>query len=82
VAGEARTSGAVSNSTVESVFELGLRNGAAAGKVSGAGGGGFVMFMVDPGQRRRLVTAMNDGGIVASPVQFTEGSAEAWTANR
>jgi D-glycero-alpha-D-manno-heptose-7-phosphate kinase len=77
-----RTSGAVSNSTVDSVFELGLRNGAAAGKVSGAGGGGFVMFMVDPGQRHRLVTAMNDGGIVASPVQFTEGGAEAWTTSR
>jgi len=48
-----------------SVFELGLRNGAAAGKVSGAGGGGFVMFMADPGQRHRSVTAMNGGGIVA-----------------
>jgi D-glycero-alpha-D-manno-heptose-7-phosphate kinase len=35
-----RTSGAVSNSAVESVFELGLKNGAVAGKVSGAGGEG------------------------------------------
>jgi galactokinase/mevalonate kinase-like predicted kinase len=67
---------------VESVFELGLKNGAVAGKVSGAGGGGFVMFMVNPELRHRLVTAMNDGGIVASPVQFTEGGAEAWTSSR
>jgi len=63
------------------VFELGLRNGAAAGKVSGAGRGGFVMFMADPGQWHRLVTAMNDGGIVA-PGEFTEGGAEAWISSR
>jgi galactokinase/mevalonate kinase-like predicted kinase len=40
------------------------------------------MFMVDPELRHRLVTAMNDHGIVASPVQFTKGGAEAWTSCR
>ena len=77
-----RTSGSVSNSAVDQVFELGLKNGAVAGKVSGAGGGGFVMFMTDPEQRHRLITALNESGVVASPVQFTEGGAEAWTTSR
>jgi len=39
------------------------------------------MFMADPGQWHRLVTAMNDGGIVA-PGEFTEGGAEAWISSR
>jgi D-glycero-alpha-D-manno-heptose-7-phosphate kinase len=77
-----RTSGSVSNSAVEQVFELGVKNGAVAGKVSGAGGGGFVMFMTDPEQRHRLITALNESGVMASPVQFTEGGAEAWTTSR
>src|SRR5262249_41938811 len=73
-----RTSGLVSNFKVEEVFELGLKNGALAGKVSGAGGGGFLMFMADPEQRYRLITALNEIGVSASPVQFTEGGVEAW----
>jgi D-glycero-alpha-D-manno-heptose-7-phosphate kinase len=77
-----RTSALVSNSTVEQIFELGLKNGATAGKVSGAGGGGFLMFMIDPEQRYRLISALNETGVRAYPVQFTEGGAEAWATSR
>jgi D-glycero-alpha-D-manno-heptose-7-phosphate kinase len=77
-----RTSELVSNSAVEQVFELGLKNGAIAGKISGAGGGGFVMFMTDPEQRYRLITALNESGVMASPVQFTDCGAEAWATSR
>lgn len=73
-----RTSKSVSNSKVEEIFQLGLKNGAVAGKVSGAGGGGFMMFMVDPEQRYHLVAALNVNGAVASPIQFTERGVEAW----
>jgi D-glycero-alpha-D-manno-heptose-7-phosphate kinase len=77
-----RTSKSVSNAKVEEIFDLGLKNGAVAGKVSGAGGGGFMMFMTDPELRYRLVTALNECGVAASPVQFTVGGAEAWTISR
>lgn len=77
-----RTSELVSNSAVEQVFELARKNGAVAGKISGAGGGGFLMLMTDPEQRYRLVTALNEAGVHASSVQFTEGGAEAWATSR
>jgi len=77
-----RTAELVSNSTVEQVFELARNNGAVAGKISGAGGGGFLMLMTDPEHRYRLITALNDSGIHASPVQFTQDGAEAWATNR
>jgi D-glycero-alpha-D-manno-heptose-7-phosphate kinase len=77
-----RTSKLVSNARVDEIFELGLKSGAVAGKVSGAGGGGFLMFMTDPEHRYRLVTALNKSGVEATPVQFTEGGAEAWVISR
>ncbi len=40
------------------------------------------MFMTDPERRYRLVTALNEAGALASPVQFTESGAEAWTITR
>jgi D-glycero-alpha-D-manno-heptose-7-phosphate kinase len=77
-----RTSGLVSSSAIERVFELARKNGAVAGKISGAGGGGFLMLMTDPEQRYRLITALNENGVYASSVQFTEGGAEAWATSR
>jgi D-glycero-alpha-D-manno-heptose-7-phosphate kinase len=76
-----RTSRLVSNASIEGVFDLGLKNGAVAGKVSGAGGGGFLMFMTDPEQRHRLVSALNEAGVAAASVQFTEGGVQAWVTN-
>jgi D-glycero-alpha-D-manno-heptose-7-phosphate kinase len=80
--GKRWTSNLISNSAVEEVFEPGLKNGAVAGKVSGAGGGGFLMFMTDPERRYRLVAALNEAGVTASPVHFTNGGAEAWATSR
>jgi D-glycero-alpha-D-manno-heptose-7-phosphate kinase len=77
-----QTSKAVSNSRIDEIFKLGLDNGAVAGKVSGAGGGGFLMFMTDPEQRYRLVSALNAKGTIASSVQFTEGGVESWAICR
>ena len=77
-----RTSALVSNSRIQQVLELGLAHGAVAGKISGAGGGGFLMFMTDPEQRYRLITALNENGVVAAPVQFTENGVEAWATTR
>jgi D-glycero-alpha-D-manno-heptose-7-phosphate kinase len=76
-----KTSALVSNAAVQRAFELGFQNGAIAGKVSGAGGGGYVMFMTNPEQRYRLVTALNDAGLAASPVLFIEEGAQAWATN-
>jgi D-glycero-alpha-D-manno-heptose-7-phosphate kinase len=77
-----KTSKSVSNARVEAIFELGLNNGAVAGKVSGAGGGSFLMFMTDPEHRYRLVSALTEAGAHATPLQFTDGGAQSWAVIR
>jgi len=39
-------------------------------KVSGAGGGGFMMFIVPPNRRYQVVRALNDAGATAGGVHF------------
>jgi D-glycero-alpha-D-manno-heptose-7-phosphate kinase len=46
--------------------------------VSGAGGGGYMMFIVPPEERFRLVTALNEAGALATPVKFTALGCETW----
>lgn len=48
----------VSNSFVDHIYEIALKNGAIGGKILGAGGGGFILFFVRPGDRDSLREAL------------------------
>ena len=65
--------------TIEDIRKIAFANGAIAGKISGAGGGGYIMFLVPPERRVNIVRALNEAGAPSSGVQFTTVGAESWT---
>ncbi|MBN8891742.1 MAG: GHMP kinase [Rhodospirillales bacterium] len=73
-----RTASGISTSRIEELFTVAMDHHALAGKVSGAGGGGFIMFLVPPEHRLRLIGALNAFGAVATAVHFTDQGAESW----
>ena len=42
-----RMSPLISNPLIDELYELAMRNGALGGKVTGAGGGGYILFYCD-----------------------------------
>jgi D-glycero-alpha-D-manno-heptose-7-phosphate kinase len=54
-----RVSDAISNSEINKIYNIALENGAYSGKVSGAGGGGFMFFLVDPLKKLHLINTLN-----------------------
>jgi D-glycero-alpha-D-manno-heptose-7-phosphate kinase len=74
-----QTASAVTNSAVDHMLEVALESGAWAGKVSGAGGGGFIMLLVDPERRFGLIRKLNEQGGEASAVKLNFEGAEAWS---
>jgi D-glycero-alpha-D-manno-heptose-7-phosphate kinase len=56
-----RRSGGMSNPKIDDWYELAMRNGAVGGKLVGAGGGGFMMFMAH--DRNKLRHAMAHAGL-------------------
>jgi D-glycero-alpha-D-manno-heptose-7-phosphate kinase len=44
----------VSNSKLDEIYEAGLAAGAIGGKLLGAGGGGFMVFLVEPDKREQV----------------------------
>lgn len=56
-----RRSGGMSNPKIDKWYELGMKNGAVGGKLVGAGGGGFLMFMAN--DRNKLRHAMAAAGL-------------------
>jgi D-glycero-alpha-D-manno-heptose-7-phosphate kinase len=56
-----RRSGGMSNPKIDEWYELGMKNGAVGGKLVGAGGGGFLMFMAH--DRNKLRKVMVSAGL-------------------
>lgn len=75
-----KTASIITNTVLEEIISRALHNGAEAVKVSGAGGGGFVLLYCKPVNRQRLMNAMDDykSGKVY-PVKFTKYGVESWT---
>jgi D-glycero-alpha-D-manno-heptose-7-phosphate kinase len=53
---------------IDRIYGAGIRAGAKGGKLLGAGGGGFIMFMVEPEDQPKVAHAM--GGLLHVPVRF------------
>ena len=49
----------VSTSTIDEIYQAGLDAGAVGGKLLGAGGGGFIAFLVPKGKRRQVREALS-----------------------
>ena len=73
-----KMAGAITNPVIQEAFDAAMAAGAVAGKVSGAGGGGFIMLMVPPVRKMAVVRALEGLPGKVVPFQFTERGAHAW----
>lgn len=69
---------AVSNTRIDAIYDAAIQAGAFAGKVSGAGGGGFMMFLVPPADRPAVLARLTEFGGMVSPCQFEKNGSTAW----
>lgn len=65
------TGGAVSTNSIDGLYEKGMAAGALGGKLLGAGGGGFLVFYVQPEKQEAVREAMKD--LIYIPFQFENG---------
>jgi D-glycero-alpha-D-manno-heptose-7-phosphate kinase len=68
----------ITNPIIDKAMEVALTHGAKAGKVSGAGGGGFIMFIVDPIRKKEVIEALSKLEGYTIPFSFTDGGAHGW----
>ena len=66
-----QTGAAVTTDSIDSLYSKGIRAGALGGKLLGAGGGGFLIFYVQPEYRESVMGAMSD--LLNIPFQFENG---------
>ena len=72
------TAEGISNSEIDRILELAAANGAISGKVSGAGGGGFVFLMTDPFWRQKVIQVLAEQPGRLFPCIFSAEGAQSW----
>jgi D-glycero-alpha-D-manno-heptose-7-phosphate kinase len=73
-----RSARAVSNQHIDDIYDAAIDAGACAGKVSGAGGGGFMMFFVPPDKRMNVTRILAGFSGQVSNCHFTNDGAQSW----
>ena len=68
----------ISNPEIDAVYDAAIAAGALAGKISGAGGGGFMMFFVPPEHRMRVLRELKRFPGEVMNFHFTGVGAQGW----
>jgi D-glycero-alpha-D-manno-heptose-7-phosphate kinase len=69
----------ISNPLMEEIYETAKQNGATGGKISGAGGGGFMIFYCPGTTKFKVIKSLERFGGIHKNYAFTEHGLKTWT---
>jgi D-glycero-alpha-D-manno-heptose-7-phosphate kinase len=69
----------ISNSLMEEMYEEAKKGGATGGKISGAGGGGFMIFYCPANTKYKVIKSLERFGGYHKNYQFVEHGLTTWT---
>ncbi len=69
-----QTGGAITTDSIDELYEKGIAAGALGGKLLGAGGGGFLLFYVQPEKKNLVKETMRD--LLYVPFRFEDGGTQ------
>lgn len=76
-----RMAKSITTAGIEQVAMLAMGSGAKALKISGAGGGGFMMIFTEPTERHQVIDALKNTGGAFHNFRFTRAGVETWKVN-
>ena len=77
-----QSSNSISNDKINKLYDKIMAAGAMAGKISGAGGGGFIMFLTRPSRRMEILRILEKESGQVYPCHFVEEGSRSWTINK
>ena len=68
----------VSNKEINNLYEVALDNGAIGGKITGAGGGGFMYLFCDFDKKHKVIESIKELGAEISDFSFEFKGLQSW----
>ena len=72
----------ISNQTLEDIYDAAIHAGASGGKISGAGGGGFIFFYCPGTSRFNVIKALREKGLTLQRYSFQKIGLDTWTSQQ
>ncbi len=69
----------ISNASIDAIYEMALQSGATGGKISGAGGGGFMIFYAPYIHKYKLIKSLSEIGGTVMNYSLTNTGLITWT---
>ena len=73
-----RMSPRISNDHIADLYKAAKANGAIGGKITGAGGGGYMLLYCDGESRHRVAHALTERGAVVEDIAFEPRGMQTW----
>ncbi len=73
-----KTAEGVSNPAIDGIYEAAMKGGATGGKISGAGGGGYMMFYCPGNTKFKVMDSLQKFGGEFKKYQFTQTGLTSW----
>lgn len=68
----------ISNKQIDAIYNSAIKAGATGGKISGAGGGGFMFYYCPGNTRYKVISELQKFGGLIQPFQFTKNGLNSW----
>jgi D-glycero-alpha-D-manno-heptose-7-phosphate kinase len=75
-----RMSPLITNPRIDELYDLALQKGALGGKITGAGGGGYILLFCDFTKKHRVIEALEFAGANVTEFTFSHRGIMTWTA--
>ncbi len=69
----------ISNEWIDDIYQTAIKSGALGGKISGAGGGGFMIFYCPDNTRYKVIDALQKFGGVSHRYEFATTGMTSWS---
>ena len=71
----------ISSPQLENIYKVAITAGAIGGKISGAGGGGFMIFYCPNNTKFAVIDTLNEIGVIHQLYTFQNNGLETWTSH-
>ena len=75
-----RMSPLITNARIDELYDLARRKGALGGKITGAGGGGYILLFCDFAKKHHVIEALELAGADVTEFTFSHKGMMTWTA--
>jgi D-glycero-alpha-D-manno-heptose-7-phosphate kinase len=70
----------ITNERIDELYDLALSKGALGGKLTGAGGGGYILLFCDFAKKHRLIETLESAGASVTEFAFESKGLTTWLA--